>query len=83
MEYFENGDLASYIHHHREYLPELDAKIVAQQVLEALNTMHQQGFVHRDLKPQVGRNTSFTKLAKPISDVATRTFLSLLPSLYG
>lgn len=50
MEYFENGDLQKYL---TQPLPETEAKTIASQVLEGLKFMHDNGFVHRDLKPGV------------------------------
>lgn len=50
MEYFKHGDLQHFI---SSSLPERDVGIIARQLLEGLNVMHQHGFTHRDLKPQV------------------------------
>ena len=50
MEYFKHGDLQKHIN---TKMPEIQVKIVIAQVLEGLKTMHQLGFTHRDLKPQV------------------------------
>jgi serine/threonine protein kinase len=49
MEYFNHGDLGMY----KGEIKEVDAKIVSQQLLEGLQIMHEKGFAHRDLKPQV------------------------------
>jgi serine/threonine protein kinase len=50
MEYFEHGTLDHYI---SAEMTEEDAKVISLQLLEGLSVMHEQGFVHRDLKPQV------------------------------
>ncbi|KAI0890143.1 kinase-like domain-containing protein [Annulohypoxylon maeteangense] len=48
MEYLEKGDLHKYL---TKPLPELEARAITSQVLEGLKFMHENGFVHRDLKP--------------------------------
>ena len=50
MEYFEHGTLDHYI---SAEMTEEDAQVISLQLLEGLSVMHEQGFVHRDLKPQV------------------------------
>ena len=52
MEYLENGDLFGYLHQ-RPPLPETEAKEITYQILEGLGMMHENGFAHRDLKPNV------------------------------
>jgi serine/threonine protein kinase len=53
MEYLEHGDLLTYLHQ-RPPLPEAEAKHIAYQILDGLSLMHENGFAHRDLKPNVG-----------------------------
>ncbi|KAI0148960.1 kinase-like domain-containing protein [Pestalotiopsis sp. NC0098] len=48
MEYLHSGDLQRYL---QNPLPESEAKQITAQVLEGLTYMHENGFVHRDLKP--------------------------------
>ncbi|KAI1090605.1 kinase-like domain-containing protein [Rostrohypoxylon terebratum] len=48
MEYLENRDLQRYLN---KPLPESEARTITSQVLEGLKFMHDNGFVHRDLKP--------------------------------
>ncbi|KAI1452649.1 kinase-like domain-containing protein [Annulohypoxylon moriforme] len=48
MEYLEKGDLHKYL---TKPLPEFEVRIITSQVLEGLKYMHDNGFVHRDLKP--------------------------------
>ena len=50
MEYLQFGDLAKYV---TPEITEWDAQQVATQLLDGLCIMHQNGFAHRDLKPQV------------------------------
>lgn len=52
MEYFPLGDLDSYLQTSQQ-LPEADVQQVTFQVLEGLLFMHENGYSHRDLKPQV------------------------------
>lgn len=50
MEYFEKGDLQSYL---VKPFPEAEVREVSFQVLEGLSYMHDNRFAHRDLKPGV------------------------------
>lgn len=54
MEYLPLGDLKGYIQQNGP-IPEDDTKEIAWQVTHALKLMHQEGFAHRDIKPEVGR----------------------------
>jgi WD40 repeat protein len=49
MEYLQHGDLSKHLF---RPLPEDEARTICTQVLEGLKCMHENGFVHRDLKPQ-------------------------------
>jgi hypothetical protein len=49
MEYLPHGDLRKHL---VRPLPEDEARTIGRQVLEGLKCMHENGFVHRDLKPQ-------------------------------
>lgn len=49
MEYLALGDLEAHIAHP---LAEIEARQISSQVLEGLGYMHENGFVHRDLKPK-------------------------------
>ena len=51
MEYIDLGDLRDYLEVER---PESEAKAITRQLLEGLLVIHQEGFAHRDLKPEVG-----------------------------
>ncbi|OOQ87150.1 hypothetical protein PEBR_18436 [Penicillium brasilianum] len=50
MEYLEMGDLFMYLCQ-KPSLPEAEAKDITYQILDGLNMMHENGFAHRDLKP--------------------------------
>jgi serine/threonine protein kinase len=53
MEYFQYCDLHKFIENSGP-CTESDAKRITLQLLEGLDVMHEMGFTHRDLKPQVG-----------------------------
>ncbi|KAJ5979385.1 Tetratricopeptide-like helical [Penicillium viridicatum] len=50
MEYLEAGDLLAYLHT-RPALPEVQAQEITYQILDGLTMMHDNNFVHRDVKP--------------------------------
>ena len=50
MEYISHGNLRNYLEVERS---ENEAKTIARQLLEGLLIIHQEGFAHRDLKPEV------------------------------
>ena len=50
MEYAQQGDLNDCV---KKPLPEHEAKVIAQQIVEALEILHQRRWAHRDLKPSV------------------------------
>jgi serine/threonine protein kinase len=57
MEYFQHGDLFRVIQDVGSCM-EQGAKVITMQLLEGLSIMHDMGFTHRDLKPQVGHFTN-------------------------
>jgi serine/threonine protein kinase len=50
MEYMHLGDLQMYL---SQPLPEAEAMVIVRQVIEAVSYMHENGFVHRDVKAPV------------------------------
>ena len=50
MEYIIHGDLRRYLEVERS---ESEAKDITRQLLEGLLVIHEKGFAHRDLKPEV------------------------------
>ncbi|VUC37146.1 unnamed protein product [Clonostachys rosea] len=48
MEYIELGDLQKYL---VGALPEIEVRDIIKQILEGIGFMHDNGFIHRDLKP--------------------------------
>jgi serine/threonine protein kinase len=55
MEYLELGDLQTYLHRDEQPpLPECEAQDIVYQILYGLREMHENHFVHRDLKLSVG-----------------------------
>jgi serine/threonine protein kinase len=64
------------------------AKMITMQLLEGLDIMHEMGFSHRDLKPQVGHiwkffTSSTVSFTKKSDTIVFRTFLSLGALLSG
>lgn len=55
MEYLSCGDLQSYL---KSPLTEGEAQCIVAQIIEGLKFMHDNDFVHRDLKPQVSLSHS-------------------------
>ena len=50
MEYLQIGDLSKLM---TKAFPEVDVRRIVAQLVEGLVFMHDNGFAHRDLKPQV------------------------------
>ena len=55
MEYLSHGHLRNYLEVERS---ETEAKVITRQLLEGLVVIHEEGFAHRDLKPEVRPATS-------------------------
>ena len=69
MEYFPNGDLCNCV---STALAEEEVRIIAHQLTEALESMHQRKFTHRDLKPSV---SSPEKSRKPFLPTIQNVFV--------
>lgn len=54
MENIDLGDLGKYID---QPWADTDAVVVAEQLLQGLQVLHDQGITHRDLKPAVSSKT--------------------------
>lgn len=96
MEYLELGDLQNYL---ARPLHESDARDITSQVLEGLQIMHENNFIHRDLKPGnimvVAKRPWFVKIAdfgiskRRLEDVSARhtlqrgTFGFAAPEVFG
>lgn len=52
MEYYPAGNLHTCVEDRRG-LPEDECRQITSQVLSGIALMHEEGFAHRDLKPQV------------------------------
>jgi tRNA A-37 threonylcarbamoyl transferase component Bud32 len=55
MEYFPEGDLYAYICNH-EALAEEECSLITSQILSGIALMHEEGFAHRDVKPQASQH---------------------------
>ena len=53
MEFLEHGDLHNHMRNNGTF-PETEAASITAQVAQALQYMHEKGFIHRDIKPKVG-----------------------------
>ena len=53
MEYLKGGELLTRIRNKKKF-SEKEAAMIMKKLISAVNFMHFQGFVHRDLKPEVG-----------------------------
>lgn len=55
MAFADGGDLRRYLGEQPDRrLPEVQAAFYVRQLLLALDYLHEQGIMHRDLKPEVG-----------------------------
>jgi serine/threonine protein kinase len=72
MEYIQHGDLGSCL---KVPLPENETREVTFQVAEGLEELHNNGFVHRDLKPEVKKCWSYVRLKEKCSANKTRMYL--------
>ena len=59
MEYLPYGDLHKYLN---SPLPEKEGQHIVSQLLEGLDFMHDNGFAHRDLKPDVSLSLHFIEI---------------------
>jgi len=51
MEYHPIGSLKDYIVDRDDMLTEQDSRVIADQILDALEYLHENSIIHRDLKP--------------------------------
>ena len=66
MEYFSYGDLQNYL---LSPISEAEVQEITSQVLEGLLFMHDNGFVHRDLKPTVSISSNAHNYSRASSTV--------------
>lgn len=59
MDYHPKGDLFTYLAQNGS-LAENEASEITNQVLKGLEIMYEEGFVHRDIKPQVGNQNTLS-----------------------
>lgn len=52
MDFFEHGDLHKYMRKNGT-IPETEAASITAQVAQALQYMHDEDYIHRDIKPPV------------------------------
>jgi serine/threonine protein kinase len=80
MEYLEHGDLGRFLD---KPFREKEAKDITFQLVQGLNHMHENKFVHRDLKPQVSGTESIHGYshASSISGFNACLRISLSPNL--
>jgi serine/threonine protein kinase len=65
MTYYPLGDLMAYLDENS--VSEDGARQITIQILQGLSIMHQEGYAHRDIKPQVCRMiTLFTSLCESV-----------------
>ena len=79
MEYISHGDLRHYLDVERS---ESEAKAITKQLLEGLFVIHEKGFAHRDLKPEV-RPPPAVVLVQASTDKEVEYLCSLPSSLMG
>jgi serine/threonine protein kinase len=68
MEFVEHGDLRNYM---ERPISEGEVQTITAQLVDGLQCMHGEGYVHRDLKPAVGLLAS--SFGDKPSDAASRT----------
>jgi len=77
MEYQPIGSLNCYLEENGSYLPESDAGVITDQILDALEYLHQESAVHRDLKPKNVLVSSQSPLGVRLSDFGLSRILNL------
>lgn len=76
MEYFPSGTLDLYM---TTDLREVDAQSISLQLLEGLKIIHEEGFTHRDLKPQVNAiHPLLSAFSSLVSDERSACALNLM-----
>ena len=73
MEYISQGNLRHYLE--VEERSESEARDITRQLLGGLSVIHEEGFAHRDLKPEVKPPPSSLSLSKSPADEVHRISL--------
>ena len=51
-DYLEGGDLSYYLHHNKKKFSEKQAKFIIANIILALEFVHGNGVIHRDVRPE-------------------------------
>lgn len=81
MDYLPLGDIGNYIARFGAF-EERAARPVAEQVLQGIFVIHENGYMHRDIKPEVGVQFSLLLLLNSFLTVLEHPHCLNLPNVY-